>query len=199
MRIINLKIFNNVEFYFDENGDSFNLNIIVYERWYIFPTPIFFVNEREWDKLSYGLGVSHTNFRGLDEQLWLSGWVGYNPGFSLNYFNPWFAGNRRLYMQFSMFSQSVNTKSFQFLGEDEKHRWASLVFGRRFGLHWYINTTIGVNFISTTNRDMLWQSSDNIDKIATWQIMIRHDTRDLREYPKNGANRRISLRSLVSA
>lgn len=192
-RIFNLNLFNNVEFYFDEKEDSYDLNIFVYERWYIFPIPIFFINERDWDKLSYGLGVSHSNFRGRAEQVWASGWLGYNPGFSVNYYNRWFAGEKRLYTQFSMFSQRINTKSFQFLGEDEKHSWTSLLLGRRFGLHWYVNTTVGVNFIGATDRDMLWQSSSPTDKIATWQFLIRHDTRDLWEYPKNGAHRRISF------
>ena len=193
LRIVNLNLFNNVEFYFDQNGDLYDLNIIVYERWYIIPIPIFFRNDRDWDRLSYGLGVSHANFRGRNERLWLSGWLGYNPSFSLSYYNPWITTKRRIYSQLSAFSQRIKTKSFQFFGEDEKHHGISFVLGRRYGLHWYVNTLFGFNLIRTTNREMLWRPTHQNDKVGSWQISIRHDTRDLWEYPKNGAHRRFSF------
>ncbi len=193
LRIINLNIFNNVEFYFDQNGDFYDLDIMVYERWYIIPVPIFFRNDRDWNRLSYGFGLSHANFRGRNERLWLSGWLGYNPGFSFSYYNPWIAGKQRVYSQFSTSYQRRRTKSFQFLGEDEKHHWIAFVLGRRYGLHWYVNTLFGFNLIRTTNREMLWKPTNQNDKVGSWQISIRHDTRDLWEYPKNGAHRRFSI------
>jgi outer membrane protein assembly factor BamA len=187
LRIMNLGLFNNAEFYFVENGEKRDLNIIVYERWYIFPIPIFFLNDRDWDKRSYGLGLSHMNLRGRAERLWLSGWFGYDPGFNIFYNNRWFGGNRRLYVQINMLSQSVSSKSMQFSGVDEKHRLASILFGRRFGLYWSLSVQFGYNYVGATDRSILWRAENDHDDNLSTLVSIRHDTRDLWEYPKNGS------------
>ena len=187
LRILNLGLFNNAEFLLEENGADHDLNIIVYERWYFFPVPIFFINDRDWDKRSYGLGLSHSNFRGRAERLWLSAWFGYNPGFNVFYNNRWFGGSRRLYVQVNVLSQNVSSKAIQFPGVDEKHRLASILFGRRFGLYWYLNVQFGISFVGATDRSMLWNVEDDYDRNLNALIGVRHDTRDLWEYPKKGS------------
>ena len=87
-RILNLNLFERVTIEPVYKQDGVTLLITVYERWYIIPYPIFFINERNWKHLSYGLGIYHTNFRGRAELLSGSFWAGYNPCAEILYHNP---------------------------------------------------------------------------------------------------------------
>ena len=78
-RIQNLFLFNRVELIVTEQGMKKQLIILVTESWYFFPSPLLFINEHDWSKISYGLQLSHSNFRGRNEKLNLGGWFGYTP------------------------------------------------------------------------------------------------------------------------
>ena len=68
-RILNLFLFHRVLLITEPYGHGARIKIIVTEKWYIFPFPVFFMSDRDWNKLSYGAGVAHSNFRGRAENL----------------------------------------------------------------------------------------------------------------------------------
>ncbi|NUM74128.1 hypothetical protein HUU40_07190, partial [candidate division KSB1 bacterium] len=48
-RLLNLRLFSHVEIDGIPVEDGVQLIITVYESWYIYPYPIFFMNDRDWD------------------------------------------------------------------------------------------------------------------------------------------------------
>jgi outer membrane protein assembly factor BamA len=189
-RIENLNLFNRVIFNFKENEEVRDILILVWERWYILPAIIFNINEHDWGKISYGLGAYHSNFRGRAETLWLSGWLGYNPGLNFSYTNPWFAGRHRLYSSVSLQSQRVESKTLLFQEQKERHRSITFLFGKKYGIHLYTDVEFRLRFINVDEK-LRWQSDQNQDRIFTPVFRVQYDTRDLWEYPKNGS--RIAL------
>nr|NIW78704.1 hypothetical protein [Calditrichia bacterium] len=113
-RLTNLFLFNRVALGITRQGQKKLLLIQVTESWYIYPVPIFFVNERDWDKLSYGFQVSHFNFRGMNEKLSIGGWLGYNPSFFIHYNNPWVGKKLKLILGFNLFGKKVSNRFFDF-------------------------------------------------------------------------------------
>jgi len=86
-RIQNLGLFSDVEMRLQDGKDGKSLAVLVYERRYIFPSPVFFVYEQDINKLCYGISVTHINFRGRGEYLQGAIWLGYRPGFRFFYRN----------------------------------------------------------------------------------------------------------------
>lgn len=95
-KVQNLRLFNRVELRVEEQDGLNVLTVRVTESWYLFPSPIFSVNEHDWSKISYGLQLSDNNFRGRNEKLRLGGWLGYNPSYFINYSIPWVGERQRL-------------------------------------------------------------------------------------------------------
>lgn len=87
------------------NGDL-TLTLIVRERWYLFPVPIFSLAERNlrawaarpdrWQRVDYGLHLVQNNFRGANEQLTLNLQHGFDRKYELFYTIPYFDRRRRL-------------------------------------------------------------------------------------------------------
>ena len=105
-RLENLWLFNRIEFFPLDSGDSVSLLISVTERLYIFPYPEFKVEDRDWDKLTYGLGLAHENFRGRNEKVYASLLFCHRPGFKFGYNNPWI--NRDLHLISSFYIQKYS-------------------------------------------------------------------------------------------
>jgi len=78
-RLLNLHLFNNVDVRLHEGRNKNVIIITVTETWYFYPAPLVFFNERSLKKISVGLQLIHMNFRGMNEKLFASGWLGYNP------------------------------------------------------------------------------------------------------------------------
>ena len=191
-RIENLNLFNRVIFNFKDSGEKKDLIILVWERWYLYPTPIFTVNEHDWHKLSYGFGLYHANFRGRAENLWLAGWLGYNPGLTLSYTNRWFGGRHRLFTNISLESQRIASKTLLFPDQKEHHRSVALLFGRKYGIHFYSAVELTLASVNA-GKKLLWQTGQNHDHLFSYAVQLQMDTRDLWEYPKQGRKSLLSF------
>ena len=184
-RIQNLFLFNRVELIVTEQGMKKQLIILVTESWYFFPAPLLFINEHDWSKISYGLQLSHNNFRGRNEKLNLGGWFGYNPSFYINYFNPWIDPNFRLILGTGISRNIIENKIFQF---DERRFGFDLILGRKLTLN--LDTQINFNYQQVQLPDEFKQytvSKTGKDNVPSLSFQLRWDTRDLFEYPKKGA------------
>lgn len=185
-RILNLFLFTRVIILAEERNTGVVLRVIVSERWYIFPFPILFINEKDWNKISYGAGISHANFRGRAETLDLRFWLGYNPGVVFEYRNPWFAGDHKLYTGLAFSRNSIRSKHFS-EKIDEKHTGLSWFLGKRFGYHTHISLNLGyrsISFDPAVEGAVL--SDGGRDAFPSLGVTFLWDRRDLKEYPRRG-------------
>lgn len=183
-RIQNLYLFNRVETYLSRQGNRTTLLIVVTESWYFFPLPILFINERDWNKISYGLQVSHFNFRGRNEKLSIGGWLGYTPSYFLNYYNPWLGKHERIILGFSLFHRKRPNKIFEF---DENITGFQIKIGRQFTLKFNSFFTFDFKRYTLPEPYQKFSASQRgTDYVPTFQITFTYDGRDLFEYPRRG-------------
>ena len=186
-RIQNLNLFNRVSVSAFREQNEVVIYIRVVERWYLFPYPILFLNDRDWSKLSYGAGLSHTNFRGRAEVLSFTFLLGYNPVVSIDYSNPWIGKNRlNLYTEVNLFIEQIRNKHFLDERVTEKHVGGQWTLGKRFGYHTFFSVTMGYKDISL---DPLPEDASSVPDFYTIPYMGMSyiwDRRDLKEYPGKG-------------
>jgi outer membrane protein assembly factor BamA len=121
-RLYNLQLFHAVLMQASCGGSGeLTLLINVQERWYILPTPIFSLADpninrwlarpanQRWQRLDYGLHLTHTNFRGRAEQLTANLQLGFNRKYELFYEAPGLGRRRRVGVGFGIsYYQSRN-------------------------------------------------------------------------------------------
>jgi outer membrane protein assembly factor BamA len=183
-RIQNLFLFNRVELLVNEQTIGNQLIILVTESWYFFPAPTLFINERDWSKISYGLQLSHSNFRGRNEKLNLGGWLGYNPSFYINYHNPWIDEDLRLILGAGVFKRKNENKIFLF---DEDRLGFDLTLGRKLTL--FLDAQINFSYQRVKLPEQYQEyslSNTGSDIVPTLRVQFKWDSRDLFEYPKSG-------------
>ncbi|MCU0370291.1 MAG: hypothetical protein MUC31_02660 [Bacteroidales bacterium] len=120
--LINTSLFNFVDItriYPDPDKAGVNIEIKVTERWYIWPTPILKINDRNfnvwWEtrdlsRLSYGFYIDWRNFRGRKENLIMRFQWGYERNLVLQYLKPYLNKRKTLGMGFGIgFSRQKET------------------------------------------------------------------------------------------
>jgi len=187
-RIQNLGLFTRVEIQPVQSENGIVLLIWVAERWYLFPVPVLYLNERDWDKLSYGASLTHENFRGRDEKVHGSFWFGYNPGLEVEYSNPWFAGPLKLFTSFNLYKKTFRNRSLEYDRFDEKYLGLGWSIGKRFGYHTFLSLGFSYRQLSVDLADptQVTLSPDGTDELPGVGVSFNYDTRDLKEYPKKG-------------
>jgi outer membrane protein assembly factor BamA len=188
-RIESLDLFNRVQMFPVATDNGVILVVDVTERWYIYPFPILFRSDGSWSKISYGAGIVHTNFRGRNELLDLSGWLGFNPGITLSYSNPWIGGPLRLYTKLSLFYRRIRNKTFELGDEkvDENHLGLFWHIGRRFGYDTWFSVGFGYETLHLSppvpGQTLSPSGRDNIPRVVG---AFTYDGRDHKLYPKSG-------------
>lgn len=189
-RLLNLALFSRINFAVVSQDRKNYLLIEVQEYWYIFPIPLIFINERDWSKWSYGLQLTHFNFRGRNEKLTIGGWLGYNPTFYLDYFNPWMGKTSRLILGFSFFTKRIANKFFDF---DEQHLGGKLTFGKRLSLDFSLQSFFDLRRVKMplvevpgVGMERFTVSGRESDLVPKLGLQLRWDRRDLIEYPLQG-------------
>lgn len=188
-RIQNLGLFNRVDIQplLLEKGVLLLVNVS--ERWYFFPFPIFFYNDNDVKKLSYGLGLVHLNVRGRAEQMQFAGWLGYNPGVQASYHNPWVLGGGHLFTTPRFYFLRQRSKSFQIADRevDERQMGLAWTVGKRVSLRTFFSVTLGyrqVKFDPPVPGETL--SPEGNDRLPELGLTFLYDGRDLFEYPRRG-------------
>jgi outer membrane protein assembly factor BamA len=196
-RLQSLDLFNRVDIQPISTGEGVALLVIVSERWYWMPYPIFFYNERDVKKLSYGAGLAHLNVRGRAEKLQLSGWLGYNPGLFLYYHNPWFGGHHKFYFSGRTYYSSVESRVNTVDTFDEQHAGIELTVGKRWGFHTFGQLEMGFKRISFPERfkRISWTGTGS-DRQSFAGFSIRYDSRDFIFYPRQGLYLKLSAKTL---
>jgi len=183
-RVQNLRLFNRVELRVDEREGRNVLTVLVTESWYIFPSPVFFVSERDWDKLSYGLQLTDGNFRGRNEKLRIGGWFGYNPSYFLSYSIPWIGERQRLNLSVGLSQATAVNKIFGF---QEERLGFNLKVGKRLSLKLDTNLQFSLTRVTLLPEYQSFSvSGSGRDLVPSLSWQTRWENRDLTEYPRKG-------------
>jgi outer membrane protein assembly factor BamA len=203
-RIYSLGLFNKVSLHLVPSSEPKTTDIIVEvsERWYIFPYPIIGIKDHDWDKLYYGIGLMHANFRGRNEKLYLSLGFGYDPWIALSYRNPFLLGDGggTYFLESSLTHNTVRNKSV--LAQDggtvpnfdERHSSIYGTLGRRMGIEHTVWCMLGYEVVSVSDyRSGRTLSPSGTDHFPVFGLGYSYDTRDLAEYPSLGSLARLSV------
>jgi outer membrane protein assembly factor BamA len=102
--LLNTSLFNFVTITGDADGNAMTVNISVIERWYIWPSPIFEITDRninswwasrDYTRVNYGLRIKWSNFRGRMENLDAFLRFGKNHQYSILYEIPYIERSKR--------------------------------------------------------------------------------------------------------
>jgi len=185
-RVQSLALFTRVKFDIVGDSDYRILMITVFERWYILPIPYFYLNERSWSKISYGGQLLYYNFLGRNILLTFMATFGYNPQFKFSYFNPWFAGNLKLFTNFSIYHSKVKVRSPQLTEHEDTRQGIEWLIGKRFGHFTSAGITLSYVELSAPPEIGLTLSPGGKDYLPSLLLNFQFDNRDLKEYPHKG-------------
>lgn len=188
-RIYSLGLFARVEMFYQALENKGTLFVMVDERWYIFPFPVVGIKDHDWKKFYYGLGIVHTNFRGRNEKISFSFALGYDPFVSLRYINPLIGEN--FFLESKIFYSHVQNKSLLAQGTGnnfaEIHRGTDWTIGKRLTIFQSVWASIGYQFLSVSDYQVgRTLSPDGRDEVFSLGLGYSYDTRDLREYSRQG-------------
>ena len=186
-RIQNLGLFTRVEFHLEPQAESFILFIVVTERWFLFPYPIYFRNQKDWNKWSYGFGLAHTNMRGRHESLDLSFYLGYSKKVSVTYAIPWFISQWKIYAAFNLYLAKEKSRNLAIAQFHEIRQTFAYSIGKRFGHFSYLDFTMAYNNFRTDTRDNSYTlAASGQDEWLSYLLNFKFDNRDLYEFPRSG-------------
>jgi outer membrane protein assembly factor BamA len=190
-RIYSLGLFTNVDLRLDTLGGRNILRVMVDERWYIFPVPLFGFRDGDVKRAFYGAGLYHNNFQGRNQKLFGSVVFGADPSAQLSFSDPLFDHDRQLSFGAQVsFSRARNrseqeasvTGSF-----DEFHYDGNVSTGKRFGLYQYAGLNVGYRMVEISSyRPHRTVSGDGVDRYLYAGLSYFYDSRDLAEYPTKG-------------
>jgi outer membrane protein assembly factor BamA len=214
-KIYNLRLFTEVEvtplFTAD---DEVEILISVKERWYVLPSVIFQLADRnfsEWwtnqgrdmSRVNYGVKINHSNVGGRNEKLRFSGQLGFTKGLDILYSKPYIDKKQKhgLAVQVTYADQktipikSENNRQVFYTNETEdvlrKNFNAALRYTHRRTFYNFHFLTLGYNrtWISPDvlrENPSYFQHEDNNLRYLYLQYSFRHDKRDNIAYATEG-------------
>lgn len=182
-------LFNRVETlgHFNPETGQTDIEFKLTESFYLIPYPVLYFNAGHYDQLNYGAGLVDRNFRGNGDILAVSGWLGFAPGFSLFYENPWIGGkNSRHYLSGEITQINYTNRSL-FWDHFTEEYLTFQVFVKK-----YLNRFLYAGAGAEMNRINLATHLDvNPDgKKKFWYFVpfaeVSFDNRDFQPYPHKG-------------
>jgi len=198
-RVFSLGIFNNVEFTIEKTNELNILVISVQESWYIYPVPFFNWRENTIAKSSYGFFLLYKNFRGRNETIQALASFGYDPSFNLFYINPVISTKYDLSLAFGLFHQTIKNKSLlaRAIYKSDfnyKSSGASVSLGKRFNTSNNLFLSLGFSYIDVPIYLPGFNASGSkIDRVPWLQLQYILDTRNLKQFSKNGFFGKVEL------
>jgi outer membrane protein assembly factor BamA len=201
-RIYNLGLFNRVDILPVPVSDKYVVvEVVVQEKWYIYPMPIAGLDEGEWSKLWLGMNVSWANFRGRNESLFASFRILYNPSFRISYRVPWIGENLHMFTSYGMGYSRTRNESLQAQGIsngsttysssdtnfDYYHFNTQVTAGKYLTENLNVFTNLSYNYLRVSQfypgRTV---SPTGKDKYLGIGFGLSFDSRDIREYATKG-------------
>lgn len=183
-RVENLLLFNHVEIVPVPNEEDVTLLINVTERFYFVPFPILNLEDRSWDKITYGAGMINKNFRGKNEEIVGNLFFGYRPGFNFKYFNPWIGKEARFTLSFYI---SRFNKPHRTLDIDQQFSDLFITLGRYWNRYFFTDLGLGYRRVKVKEVDKaLMLSGKRRESTLRSRLIIGYDTRDRKPYASSG-------------
>jgi len=215
-QVYNTNLFTEVKFDSIPQADSsLKINIVVKERWYIFPTPQFQLVDRslnEWvktynadfNRVVYGLKFAHYNFSGRRDQLRIYLLNGYARNISASYSAPYsntkltegfgvaagFTQNREVGYKLNYNNKILNYKKNGFVRNDFN---AAIGYSIRKGFFKTTNFSVGFNYsniddsiVTAKYNPSYFNSAKNKQFIPDFGLGISYSNTDNNNYPQKG-------------
>lgn len=213
----NTSLFNTVDVKYVGTGNgNVEVYVMLAERWYIWPVPVFELAEtnfnawwenKDFSRINYGLKLNYNNFRGRNEKLDLTLQFGFTEKLSLRYTIPYINRSKTFGLSLSAsygqnhevnYSSSANKRLFyKDVGEVQLTDMSAgfeLSYRRRF----FSTHTVGARFDETTVSDSILAHNDEFlykNDTGGSQNTLKHvaltyryalDRRDNKTYPLKG-------------
>jgi outer membrane protein assembly factor BamA len=209
--LLNTSLFNFVDIFYKTEDSLIDVIIVVSERWYIWPLPIFELVDRnlnEWlltkdfSRTNYGLYLAIYNFRGRNETLALGFRDGYTKKYSLQYSIPYVSKNQKEGIAFSIaysrnheLAYSTRNNKLVYFNDDdlfmrqEFYASAQSTFRRRHYNTFMVRVEYDDMLVSDTiaalNHDY-FNTSETRQRYTGLTLFFKSDHRDLVAYPLHG-------------
>jgi outer membrane protein assembly factor BamA len=209
--LYNTSLFNSVRINWIVENGFLNVFILVAERWYIFPLPIFEIAERnfnvwwqtkDYSRIVYGGILNWNNFRGRNEVLASTIRLGYTQRMSFYYSIPYINRQQRSGLTFGFaFSRnhqsSVRSVDNKVLYYKDEERFSKKEFGgsvaytnRRDLYHTHVieggyRQVEVLDTIVRLNRDY-FQTGESKMRYSVLRYFFKSDHRDIAVYPLRG-------------
>ncbi len=190
----------------DELGRPYTLVFVeVYERWFIFPQPIFDlrgISLTQWFKnpamsnVNAGIAVFHTNLTGYKDRLTMSFGVGFDPFFRLSYFTPYLWSETRIGLGTSLIWRDLNnlaldTRTGQVARFIQRTFSASVSISDRLSTFDFIGASVGYTTLRVNEESKQAQPSstvspDGVDIFPTISFTYTHSRLDFNQCPTDG-------------
>ena len=212
--LLNTSLFNFVDLnksYPVSDSSEVVINVNVTERWYIWPTPILKLSDRnfnvwwetkDFSRLSYGFYIDWRNFRGRKENLILKLQWGYNRVVMLQYLIPYLNKKKTLGMGFGFgygrqketAYQTTNNKQDFFKDTEGFARQYFSAYGQFIVRRNIYNThQVKLSYDRNHFSDSLLLANENytVDNAAevqyiSFDYLFKSDHRDFKPYPLKG-------------
>lgn len=209
--IFNTALFNSVNIHYVLENEKLILYIIVAERWYIFPVPIFEIADRnfntwwqtkDFSRVVYGGILYWNNFRGRDEEIAFTLRMGYTERLSFYYNIPYINRNQKAGIRLG-FAYSRNHQiplrtendTVRFFTDQNKfsrrETGGYIAYNYRPNLYktysieaGYRNATV-IDSVIGLNRDYFLTGRNNINYFHL-RYFFKNDRRDIAYYPLKG-------------
>ncbi|MBK7175475.1 MAG: hypothetical protein IPH84_20170 [Bacteroidales bacterium] len=208
--LLNTSLFNFVSIYEVKNGNSLDIRIEVVERWYIWPSPIFELTDRnfnswwksrDYSRVNYGFRLKWSNFRGRMENLDLLLRFGKNQHFSLIYSIPYIDKAKKLGTGIEMGYLNRREVGFSTISDhlkylfDENHLlkqiYVAWLISYRRNIHVMHNLSLKYQYVSfadtllKANPDYFYKEFGSGNYLSLY-YKLKADYRDARYYPLSG-------------
>ncbi|MFZ1290802.1 MAG: POTRA domain-containing protein [Melioribacteraceae bacterium] len=191
-RIFSLGLFNKVELQVLNENERQILEISVFESWYIYPLPYLNIRDDRLSRASYGVMLLYKNFRGRNETIFGLATFGYDPSYSISYFNPVLISGENLtfglnfgYVDIqnrNMVSQSLNGKNFEY-----DYLYTNFSLGYRLNLFHYFSISPSFEYIKVPEKiSSLSASNTNTDRTYSLNLRYEYDDRNLKQFSDDG-------------
>lgn len=192
-RIYGLRLFTKVDInVVPDSADIATVVVSVHERWYFYPFPVLGIKDRDFRKIYYGAGLAHNNVAGRNVQLYGSFGVGYDPFISVTYINPLVDIENRIFFSARAYYTEQRNRSLVSIATapnfDEIRSGGLIGVGKRFSL--FTTVSISIEYLNIRVTDVKagrTLSSSGRDEFFSLHAGYVYDSRDLREYPRDGS------------
>jgi len=197
-RIYSLGLFTRVDIDFQRVDSTGILIVDVSEGWYIIPIPIFGFRDGDPKRIFYGAGLLHNNFRGVNQKLYGSFTLGYDPSGNFQFQDPLIDREAQLYFGIAFGTAKVRNRSATeaaITGDfDERHYDGSILLGKRLNLFERVGVNVGYSVVQVSNyRVGRTASPSGRDDYFHCTVDYTFDSRDLSEYASRGAFTSLSI------